>query len=372
MFRTVMLSLLLVPTVLVCAESDPPPSSGSALDRQLHALAESERFSGGVLAAHGERVLFRNAYGNASKEFSVPNSPDTRFVLGSINKMFTATAVLQLVEQGRLDLDATVARHLPGVLAGDVAGRMTLLQLLTHTSGLGDFLFTPELEHRNRADYRTIEDYLPLVADDSPAFEPGTDWQYSNTGYLLLGAILEQETRQDYYGYVREHVLEPAGMQDSGSPALDLVPRGVASTYEPRAGEGRFHSDRYDQVVKGTPAGGGVSTLDDMHRFALALMGGHLLSPEMSRRMLTPKPEAGSERYGFGAQIFPDGWVGHTGGGPGTANYFGFRPATGEVVVVLANQIGDSLEVAALAQQLLQQHAPAEQQAGTTVGTEPR
>lgn len=333
---------------------------GAPLPGELHAyarrIADAELFSGGVLAAEGKDVVLREAYGEASRELGVPNSPETRFILGSINKMFTAVAILQLAEAGALSLHDTVATHLPGVLPDTVARRITLRQLLTHTSGLGDFLFTPEMEGRDRSRYRTIEDYVPLLADDTLAFEPGTDWSYSNTGFLVLGAIIEAVSGESYYDYVRTRVLDPAGMTDTGWPELDRVPRGVASTYERtfRQGEPGFVSDRYSQVVKGTPAGGGFSTLDDMHRFALALLDGRLLPDGLVDRMLSPKPELGSPHYGYGAQIFDDGWVGHTGGGPGTSDYFMIHPETRAVVVVLGNQRGASREVAVRAQRMLE------------------
>lgn len=331
------------------------PVTAAALDAYIERLAGADLFSGGVLASRRGEVVFRGAYGQASREFEVANSPDTGFILGSINKMFTAVAILQLVERGDLGLDDAVLDHLPGVLPDDVAQRITVRHLLTHTSGLGDFLFTPDMWHRNRADYRAVTDYLPLLGEASLSFEPGTGWRYSNAGFLVLGAILERVTGQDYHDYVRDRVLAPAGMSDTGSPELDRVPRYLASTYERVYENGRpaMLSDRYNQVVRGTPAGGGFSTLADMERFARALMEGRLLHPETVREMLRTRTEVGSAQYGFGAQIFADGWVGHTGGGPGTANYFAFRPETGEVVVVLGNLRGETTEVADRARELL-------------------
>lgn len=331
------------------------PVTAAALDAYVQRLAGADLFSGGVLAAREGAIVFRGAYGQASREFGVANTPETRFILGSINKMFTAVGILQLVERGALELDDLVSRHLDGVIPEEVASRVTVRHLLTHTSGLGDFLFTPDMWHRNRADYRTVTDYLPLLADVRPSFEPGTGWRYSNAGFLILGAILERVTGQDYFEYIRERVLAPAGMTATGSPELDRVPSNVASTYERVYDDGRpaMRSDRYNQVVRGTPAGGGFSTLADMERFAGALLDGRLLQPGTVREMLRARTEVGSARYGFGAQIFGDGWVGHTGGGPGTSNYFGFRPETGEVVVVLGNLTGETMEVADRARELV-------------------
>jgi CubicO group peptidase (beta-lactamase class C family) len=332
-----------------------PPASPAAMDAQIRELAEADRFSGAVLVTQADDVVLREGYGMASREFGVPNRPETRFILGSINKMFTAVAVLQLVERGEISLDDTVAQHLQGVLSDEVAERVTVRHLLTHTSGLGDFLFTPEMEGRDRSVYRTLDDYLPLLADDTLAFEPGTEWGYSNTGYLVLGALLEAVTGEDYTDLVRARVFAPAGMTDTGSPELDRVPHNLASTYTPVSDERAdgFRSDRYEQVVKGTPAGGGFSTLDDMHRFARALLDGRLLEPETVELMLSAKPELQSPRYGFGAQLLWGDWVGHTGGGPGTRDFFMFRPSTGDVIMVFGNMVGETVDVVTAARRLL-------------------
>lgn len=113
-------------------------------------------------------------------------------------------------------------------------------------------------------------------------------------------------------------------------------------------------SDRYEQVVKGTPAGGGFSTIDDMAAFAHALLQGRLLRQETVQLMLSPKPELGSTAYGFGAQQFWGDWVGHTGGGPGTFDFFGFHLKTGDIIVVLANQVGETMEVVEAARTYLE------------------
>ncbi|MDO8863621.1 serine hydrolase domain-containing protein [Haliea sp. E1-2-M8] len=201
-----------------------------------------------------------------------------------------------------------------------------------------------------------IADYLPMLADDRLAFEPGAQWGYSNTGFLVMGALLEAVTGEEYETYIQTHVLKPAGMLDTGWPELDRVPQNLASTYTPVSDDPTdgFVSDRYEQVVKGTPAGGGFSTLDDMARFARALLQGQLLSPETVQLMLSPKPELGSEAYGFGAQLFWGDWVGHTGGGPGTVDFFGFQVKTGDIIVVLANQVGETMEVVESARAFLE------------------
>jgi CubicO group peptidase (beta-lactamase class C family) len=333
----------------------PPPRVGGPEPRELtdaqaavelHAyvrrLADADVFSGSVLVARRGAVVFESAYGAASREFGAANAPDTRFIIGSVNKMFTAVALLQMMEQGRLSLEDPVEMHLPGVLPEDIARRVRIEHLLTHTSGLGDFLFTPEMMRRSRADFRNIADYLSQLAEARLRFEPGAGWWYSNAGFLLLGAIVEAVSGQGYDEYVAEHVFGPAGMTATGAPELDLVPVGLASTYQREfaGGRPRFRSDRYMQPVRGTPAGGGFSTAADLNRFMQALHANRLLSPETTRLMLSPKPELGSNLYGLGAQMFaPEAQrVGHTGGGPGTSARVELDLENELVIVILGNQ----------------------------------
>lgn len=329
----------------------PAPARGAAaFEAFVGRLAEAGVFSGGVLVARDGKVLFERAYGEACREFGVPNRPDTRFILGSLNKMFTAVAILQLVEQGRLSLEDTVESRLPGILPEAAAGRIRIKHLLSHSSGLDDFLFTPEMEARSRARYRAIADYLPLLSKETLRFEPGAKWHYSNTGFLLLGAILEKVTGADYDTHLRRAVFEPAGMTATGAPELDRVPRNHAFAYSKvyENGMPSLRSDRYEQVVKGTPAGGGFSTLGDLLRFAEALRAHRLLKPETTRLMFAPKPELSSLTYGFGAILFdPSGRrVGHTGGGPDTSARLEIDLDTGLVIVVLGNQDSGSGVVA--------------------------
>lgn len=336
----------------------PRPASPEAAARELDAfakrLADADGFSGGVLVGQNGRVLFQNAYGLASRELDAPNRVNTRFNLGSINKMLTTVSILQLMEAGKLTLDDPVAKFLPGALRDDVAAKVRIRHLLTHTSGLGDFLFTPEMQRLNPAQFRSIADYLPRVKNDTLRFEPGARWAYSNTGFLLLGAIVEKASGQPYEEYVRQHVFVPAGMTDTEWPYFDQAPKNVAFGYERELGDAGvvWSSNRYNLPVHGSPAGGGVSTVGDMFRFLEALRGNRLLKPETTQMMLTAKPEMNSPQYGFGTQLFPDGTVGHTGGGPGTASWVSVDPRTGLVVIALGNMTGASGAVVRRAKEL--------------------
>jgi len=183
----------------------------------------ADRFSGTVLVAKNGQVLFRGAYGRADREGGIPNTVATRFRIGSMNKMFTGTAVLQLTEAGKVELAAPLGEYLTGYRNRNVAAKVTIHHLLTHTAGTGD-IFTPEFE-AHRLELRTLDDYVRLYGDREPEFEPGSQWRYSNYGYILLGAVIEKVTGQTYYDYVQAHIYQPAQMTATGSqPEDQLVP----------------------------------------------------------------------------------------------------------------------------------------------------
>ncbi len=310
------------------------------LDSYIKNLVDNEYFSGSVLIGSKGKILFHEAYGKASKEFDIPNQKNTKFIIGSVNKMLTSVAILQLVEQGKLSLNDPVSKVLPGVLTEEVSSRITIEHLLTHSSGLGDFLFNREIMKTSRLNYKDIEDYLPWIKGDTLRFAPGTKWQYSNTGFLLLGAIIEKITDLSYDDYLKQNIYQVANMQDTGSPELDYVTTTVASTYEKEFKEGQvlFRNDRYTQVAKGTPAGGGVSTTTDLFNFIQSLISDKLLKAETKQLMITAKPGYNAKDYGYGVQLFDENIVGHTGGGPGTWCWVEVNTARNLTIIVLGNQ----------------------------------
>src|SRR4030095_10641297 len=156
---------------------------------------------------------FTNAYGLADKKQNIPNRIDTTFNLGSCNKMFTALAIAQLAEKGKLSFDDVVAKHLPDYANKDIAAKVTLHHLLTHTSGLGFYPFT----HGSK----TPEGILKFFVDKPLAFEPGARMQYSNAGFVVLGLIIERVSGKNYYDYIRENIYQPAGMSGTDSYSLD-------------------------------------------------------------------------------------------------------------------------------------------------------
>ena len=312
------------------------------LEAHLERVVEADAFSGTVLLAKDDKILFKGAYGLASKRFDAPNRVDTKFNLGSMNKMFTAVAIAQLAQRGKLSFDDPIGKYLSSDwLEGDVTDEVTIRHLLTHTSGLGSY-FNATFMDSSRALYRAVEDYKPLVAGDRPAFEPGTQWSYSNTGFLLLGAILERVTGRSYFDYVGDNIYKPAGMVNTDCYEMDKPVPNLAIGYSRETTEKgpEWTNNLFKHVVKGGPAGGGFSTVEDLFRFATALRSHRLLSREYTELVLSAKPEANSPDYGYGFTVRGAAGkrvVGHGGGFPGINSNLEVYLDTGYTTVVMSN-----------------------------------
>ena len=248
-------------------------------DRRLAELAEAGEFSGVALVARGEEILFQKAYGLASRRYGVANELGTAFNLGSINKIFTKIALAQLAAAGELSFDDTVADHLPDYPNRDVAERITIQQVVSHSAGLGD-IFTDEFSASSKRAFRSPEDYFRLFADDPLLFEPGQGERYSNGGYIVLGAIIAAVSGMDYHAYVESKILAPAGMTHTRPWALDDPEAPIATGYT-RMGAGHEPVALHENTLRiphtGTPAGGGYSTVADLLAFRQALVGTKLL-----------------------------------------------------------------------------------------------
>jgi len=313
----------------------------------LEQLVAVDRFSGTVLVAKNATPLFKQAYGLASKVYNVANGIDTRFNLASMNKMFTGVAITQLAEQGSLSFSDSIGQYLPEYPKA-VAEKVTIHHLLTHTSGMGSYW-------NNRFDatwarLRTVQDFLSLFIDEPLAFEPGERWQYSNAGFSVLGAIIEQVSQQSYFDYVREHIYRPAHMVNTDAYEMDNPPPNIAIGYT-RAGlaeetePGFRRNNLFLHVVKGGPAGGGFSTVEDLLNFSIALQEHRLLTAEYTNIVLTgkvnlPEPQKIPTSYAYGffdEMINGHRVVGHSGGAPGINSRFQMYMDLGYTIVVLSN-----------------------------------
>jgi D-alanyl-D-alanine carboxypeptidase len=305
-----------------------------ALTERVDRLAKEDLYSGVVLIARGDQILLQRAWGKAHREANVPNTLETQFRIGSQNKMFTSVAVLQLVEAGKLSLHEPIGNYLPDYPNKDLASKVTIHHLLTHTGGTGD-IFGPEFDAK-RLSLKEHDDYLKLYGQRPLEFEPGTDERYSNYGFVLLGALIEKVTGQSYYDYVRKKVFEPAGMRSTASQAeIKNVPRRSAGYMKQ---DGRWVANTDKLPYRGTSAGGGYSTAADMLRFAQALQSGRLISKEMLARAVSPQNKTGGYGYGFGLQgVGAMRSFGHGGGAPGMNSELRIFPDSGYTIVVLSN-----------------------------------
>ena len=321
---------------------------GKELERFVQSLARADVFSGTVLVANNGKTIYAGAFGQANKDFDAANTLDTKFNLGSMNKMFTAVTIAQLVEQGKLSYEDPLSTFLPDYPGAAAAQKVRIKHLLTHTSGLGSY-FNDEFERSSRARYRTVDEMMQLAKGDSLAFEPGTRWSYSNTGMLVLGKVIEVVTKQDYFSYVRDHLYKPAGMTSTDAYELDRVNPNLAVGYQSEFaddGTKRYRNNIFMHVMRGGPAGGGYSTAADLLRFAESLTSGRLVRPATFELLTTPKPELKSPDYGYGFSVDTEtGIVGHSGGFPGISSNLDIFKGTGYVAVVLSNYGGASQPV---------------------------
>ncbi len=288
----------------------------TALDR----LVRTIDFSGCVTVADGGKTVFDECRGLAERNFSLPIDHHTKFHVGSIDKMFTAVAIAQLVEAGKLSWDATLAQLVPEYPDHAAAKKITVWELLHHTSGLGDFLVPEYFVHREQ--FVDSADYLDLIARQPKVSEPGKQWIYSNAGYMLLGRIIEKVSHEGYSDYIQRHVFAPAGMDASGFDTLDEVTSKLAVGY---FHDGVFSSawkaDWMKIPVKGGPAGGGYSTNADLLHFAQALRGDKLVNTATLAKMFDGEIPAGPGGYaaGFGDRLSKGRHIrGHAGGIEGT------------------------------------------------------
>lgn len=315
----------------------------SALGARLGKDAAADRFAGAALVARigngTSKVLFSGAYGLADRETKVANTLDTRFRMGSMNKMLTAVSILQLVQAGKIKLTDALGKHLTDYPNQDVATKVTIHHLLTHTGGTGD-IFGPEYSAR-RLELKTLNDYVALYGTRAPAFEPGSRWVYSNYGMLLLGVVIERVSGKSYYDYVAEHIYRPAGMTRSGSEPESETVRDRSVGYMRAPGGGGWTPNTNRLPYRGTSAGGGYSTVGDLLKFATALMGQKLLNAEHTALLIGGKVDTGGGRmyaYGFeDARKDGVGAVGHGGGAPGMSGDLRIYPQSGYVVAVLSN-----------------------------------
>jgi CubicO group peptidase (beta-lactamase class C family) len=269
----------------------------------LDEAAAADQFSGALLVTIENQLVLAAARGYAIQPGILANQPNTKFNIASITKMLTAVAVVQLVENGILDLHIPVSTYNPELPYAD---KITIHQLLTHTAGFGHYW--NDAYRAARSDLRTISNYIKVFAQTPLEFVPGTHYRYGNSGYVLLGAIIEQVTNQSYYEYMHQAIFEPAGMKDTGHFELDLpiANRALGYTKDNWFGpeDGKLRSNHYIYAVKGSPSEHCFSTVFDLYNFFRALQDHRLLDADYLQACLTPhEEEKPGVSYGYGFHI---------------------------------------------------------------------
>jgi CubicO group peptidase (beta-lactamase class C family) len=325
----------------------PPGTDRERVERLrsvLRTLSDAEAFSGVVLLARADSVLFGIAYGPEDAENDRPNQMDTRFQLGSITKSFTAVAVAQLAEAGKLSFDDPLTTYFPHFPVTG-AERVLIRHLLSHTSGVADNIRVCDRVKDCPTHPRTIDDYVrqvELAQEETLLFRPGTAWNYSNSNFDLLGKIVELVSGEPYHEYIQTHIFRPAGMTGAGLFRPGELPSRLAVPYDREFVRGavRLLPHRFDaaQIDLGSPDGGAYATAADLLRFARALQAGKLVQPATVELLLSPKPELTAPDWGFGFQVNPRmGIAGHGGTWVGVSAALDMFLRSGYTAVVLSN-----------------------------------
>ncbi len=301
------------------------------LAQYLTAQTAENKFSGVALVAQDGKPVFHQAYGLANKRYNVPNQLDTKFNLGSINKLFTIISILQLMEKESLALEDTLGKFRPD-FPPEVGDKVTIRHLLRHEAGLGDY-FDHATYQATWPTLKKIEDYVAFIKDTPLEFEPGEDDKYSNSGFLMLGAVIEAATGGDYYDYVRENIYHSAGMMDTDSYEMDAVVENLAMgyTYSTSADGEESGSVLKENIfmhsARGTSAGGGFSTTGDLLKFDQALRGFKLLSPRSVGLWFNQYQPLETPPAEFAAEFMV------AGGAPGICAAYGVKPASAAIVL---------------------------------------
>jgi len=273
-----------------------------------------EDFSGTILVAKNDTVIERRTYGLASIEFNIENNIDTKFNIASITKMFTSVAILQLYEQGKVELNKPIGKYLPDYPNRLVRDSVTIHQLLTHTSGNNNVL---NFWETNNLKYKNVSDFAQLFENDTLLSKPGTKYDYSGSGFVILGLIIEKVSGQNYYDYVRENIFKPVEMDNTTELEIDSVINNKASGYTTFFGESKIPKRNEYYLSKASPAGFHHSTVEDLFKFSKALRNYKLLKKETTQLMFEPKVKGYNTNLGYGIDVdlrYNQTIQGHAGG----------------------------------------------------------
>jgi CubicO group peptidase (beta-lactamase class C family) len=335
----VFLGIVLICSIHVCGQGDKTKQVFEREDAYIASELAAHSFAGVVLVGMDGKIVFEKGYGLANEEWNVRNTPITKFRIASLTKQFTAACILLLQERGRLSVQDPVSRYLADL--PDAWRPLTIHQLLTHTSGIPNYVADPQIKELNRTG-ATPRELLAVVAKKPLEFTPGTKWAYSNTGYVLLGMVIEKLSGQSYDDFLKNNIFKPLGMTNSGYDRAADILKERASGYQIKDGHA-VNADFIDMTIP-FAAGGIYSTAEDMYRWNEALMQkGKLLSADSLQQMFTPYSEAEyqGQHYGYGVVIsqekFGKLFYYHGGGVHGFSSVIQRYPKEQVCIVVLSN-----------------------------------
>jgi len=309
------------------------------IDEVMAKFVRLGQFSGCILVAKDGEAQYAKAFGEANKDHHVKNTLQTKFNIGSAGKTFTGISIMQLAEEGKLEVTDPVTKYLEDFPFGD---EITIHHLLTHTSGMGNYFAHPEFPTQ-MSHIRSVSDALPLIYDQEPLFKtPGEQYAYSNSGIVTLGAIIEKVSGQGYGDYVRESILDTAEMYDTDLNYWDEIEENRASGYI-KSPTGGFASNIF-MVPPANADGGLETTVDDLLKYDQALYGERLLSEESREKMFTPF----RENYGYCWRIkekYGNTVTWHSGGAPGVSASFRRYLDDRYTLIVLSNYSGGATQV---------------------------
>lgn len=298
LFKVLLLGILLQVLTLQVAIAQ---SKTEKIDQLMSRYSQYNQFNGTVLVAEQGKVIYKKGFGMANMEWNIPNQPDTKHRLGSVTKQFTALLILQLMEEGKLKLDVPITAYLPDYpkTNGD---KITIQHLLTHSAGIPNYTsFSDFMKEKSRDSY-SPEEFVKVFADKPLEFNPGEKFSYSNSGYFLLGYIIEKVTKKTYEQCLQERIFAPLNMTNSGYDNSKVILKNRASGYE-KNGESYVNANFLDMTIPYS-AGSLYSTVEDLYLWDQALYTDKLLSSKSRELLFAPHISTGGSNYGYGWGVY--------------------------------------------------------------------
>ena len=349
-YSSLKLHLLTLITLLFFCNLSFSQSINEQLDKLINAYTEYGKFNGSVLVANQGKVIFKKGYGMANMEWDIPNKSNTKHRLGSITKQFTAMLILQLAAENKLDLHAQISKYLPDY-PKETGDKITIHHLLTHTSGIPNYTSFPDFFQNESRNPYTPDEFVKKFEDKPLDFEPGEQFSYSNSGYFLLGVIIEKVTGKSYEQMLNEHIFSPLNMTDSGYDNHDDILKNRATGYEKNGNT--FVNSKYLDMTIPYAAGSLYSTVEDLYKWDQALYTNTILPKDYMDMYFKPYITAfgnNSYAYGWGVGKSPIGkstdsiyTISHGGGINGFNTIISRAPSDKSLVVLLNNTGGAPL-----------------------------